>query len=106
MFALDRLYASDLNDLVKEIISAREKWYKIGQELGISEPNLAYIGENYSISHDRLTEMLRKRLKQYVITTWKDILAALTSAHVGEFKLADQIKAKLIGECVSMTFKH
>ena len=100
-FALDRLYVSDLARLVKETIAAKEKWDKIGQELRVSEQYLAFIRTRYSTSHDRLVEMLRKRLKQSVITTWKDIVAALISDHVGELQLADQIKANLIGKLVT-----
>lgn len=88
----DLLEMSDLNLLVQELSSVKEKWHDIGKEFGFT-PSLSDIRVQYSDHIDCLREILRRQL-QYDTTTWRNIVDALRSPCVHEAQLADQLQAK------------
>ena len=95
------LRESDLDTLVEEMSIVNTNWESIGRGLGVSQ-YLTDISTSYSTSHDCMREMLRKRLKEYLFTTWGRIIVVLRST--GEPQLADNLKAKYIpGELTTTT---
>ena len=104
------LSASDLDTLMEEISTVCGKWDNIGQQFGMDEEYLTEIRISYSTSHDRLKEMLSRRLNGKAgfhaifanALTWRTIIVAVRSA--GEPQLADNLKAKYIpGELTTTT---
>ena len=75
-----------------------EKWRLIGRELGV----MGVDDIRYPDPTDCLREVVRRRLQQYLTTTWSIIIVAVRKA--GEPHLADNLKAKYIpGELTTIT---
>ena len=95
---------SDLELVVEELRIVEEKWRLIGRELD----KLGMMGVDnitYPDSTDCLREVIRRRLQQYITTTWRHIIVALRKA--GEPQLADNLKAKYIpGELMTTTSQY
>ena len=84
---------SRLDLLVEELTAVCEKWQYIGEELGVEQSSLSNYCNKYSVPGLCLREMLRERLRSCA-TTWKDIVAVLTTPCIGESHLADHLKVK------------
>ena len=96
------LSASDLDTLMEEISTVCGKWENIGRQFGMEEEYLTEIHTSHSTSHDRLKEMLSRRLNnmagrhivfEYAVT-WGGVIVALRRAN--EPQVADNLKAKYI----------
>lgn len=97
MFAIGTgsLSPDDLPDVLSAIHSIRRRWYYIGLMLRISYNELDVIkGENTYNATDCLTEMLKQWLTSTASPTWSSLVQALSSAPVGEKRLAQEIREK------------
>ena len=84
----------DLRAVRTAIFSVRAKWYDIGVELEISYHTLDAIKTQYSNNIvNCLTEMLKQWLSSTSpLPTWSGLVQALSSAPVGEKRLAEEIR--------------
>ena len=76
----------------------RDKWYIIGEQLGIPPHALDAIKAKCSSTADCLAEMLKHWLTHTSITpppTWSGLVQALSSAPVAEMRLAEEIREQL-----------
>ena len=90
--ASDLLEESDLDLLTQELTGVKQKWYEIGEGVGL--PNTRdQIRSKYSAPDFCLRELLSKRLGKGS-TTWRNIVDALRSPGVGQSQLADELEAK------------
>ena len=89
-----QLGPDNLCDVLSAICTVRHKWYYIGLELKIPFQTLNVIRtEQHNNTTDCLTEMLQKWLTSISPPhTWSDIVQALSSAPVGEKRLAEEIR--------------
>ena len=83
---------SDLNLLAQELTGVKQNWFDVGKELGLNR-SLDDIREKKFEPNVCLRKMLMKQLEIYT-TTWRNIVDALRSPHVGQSQLADQLEAK------------
>ena len=82
---------------MEELRGVEEKWRLIGRKLGRRVDDI-----RYPDSTDCLREVVRRKLQQYLTTTWGTIIVAVRKA--GEPHLADNLKAKYIpGELTTTT---
>ena len=79
--------------VAQELTAVREKWQDIGQELGVEQSSLTYIGIDYSDPGDCLWRALSERFESCA-TSWKDIVVVLRTPHIGESHLADHLEVK------------
>ena len=79
--------------VAQELTAVREKWWYIGEELGVEQSRLRDIRTVYSDPGDCLKEVLSKRFERCAIT-WKDIVAVLRTPRIGESHLADHLEVK------------
>ena len=84
----------DLCDVLNAIFTGRDKWYHIGLQLKIPFQTLNVIRrEHRDNATDCLTEMLQKWLTSTSPPpTWSGLVQALSSAPVGEKRLAEDIR--------------
>ena len=84
----------DLADVLNAIYTVRSKWYHIGLQLKIPFQTLNVIRtEHRDNTTDCLTEMLQKWLTSVSPPpTWSGLVQALSSAPVGEERLAEEIR--------------
>ena len=89
-----QLGPDDLCDVLSAIYTVRHKWYYIGLKLKIPFQTLNVIRtEHRDNTTDSLTEMLQKWLTSISPPpTWSDLVQALSSAPVGEQRLAEEIR--------------
>ena len=78
--------------VAQELTAVREKWWYIGEELGVQQSSLRYIRTDYSDLGDCLWRALSKRFES--CATWKDIIAVLRTPRIGESHLADHLDVK------------
>ena len=86
------LEESDLDLLTQELSGVKQKWYEIGEGVGLSVTR-DEIRIKYSDLDVCLRELLIKRLERGS-TTWRNIVDALRSPRVGDSQLAGQLEAK------------
>ena len=79
--------------VTQELTAVGEKWQYIGEELGVNQFSLRQILRNNSDPSDCLREMLSWRLGRGA-PTWKDIVAVLRTARIGESHLAHNLEVK------------
>ena len=79
--------------VTQELISVREKWQYIGEELGVDQYSLRRISTKHSDPGDCLKEVLSEQFRSCA-TTWKHIVTVLRTPHIGESHLADNLEAK------------
>jgi len=79
--------------VTQELTAVGEKWQYIGEELGVNQFSLRQILRNNSDPSDCLREMLSQRLG-HGAPTWKDIVAVLRTARIGESHLAHNLEVK------------
>ncbi len=85
---------SHLRELVNNLWEVRVKWFLLGFELGIGEPDLKVIKMKCRADPDScFTEMLSVWLKNSDAPTWTAILSALRMT--GMNRLADEVETKL-----------
>ena len=100
-FALGVLGESDLELVVEELRGVEEKWMLIGRKLD----EFGFMGVDditYPDPTDCLREVVRRRLQEYLTTSWGHIIVALRKGR--EPHLADNLKAKYIpGELPTTT---
>ena len=86
----------DLVDVLNAIYTASHKWFPIGVQLGISVQTLSVIRrEHHDNATDCLTEMLQRWLTSISsLPTWSGLVQALSSAPVGEKRLAEEIRER------------
>ena len=76
-----------------ELGKIKHKWFEIGIQLGISRGKL----KEFKEEDDRLSAIIDYLLNgnvEGVLVSWRSIVAALESSHVGETGLANTIKKK------------
>ena len=88
------LCEDDIRALYKALYPARNKYKKLGLEIGVKMSEIESVERNEKDSSDRLLEILTIRLKKGDPLTWNDIDAALREECVGEAKIANAIKNK------------
>ena len=89
-------FVSDLLSVylvAQELTAVSEKWQYTGEELGVEQSLLRCIRSNYSDPGDCLKEVLSRPFESCA-TTWGDIIGVLRSPRIGDFQLADNLKAK------------
>ena len=87
----DLLEQSDLDSVTDQLSTVKQKWDKIGGELGLRH-SLDDIRRQYSDDEECLKMMVNRQL-QRTITTWRNIVDALRSPAVMEPQLANQLEA-------------
>ena len=93
-FITGQLGPDDLCDVLNAIFTVRDKWYYIGLQLKIPFQTLNVIRtEHRDNTSDCLTEMLQKWLTSVSPPpTWDGLMQALSSAPVGQKRLAEEIR--------------
>ena len=87
------LTENDLRDVQNAICTARDKWFQIGQQLVIFPSTLNDITRKHRDATDCITEMLHEWLNSIPSPlTWSNLVQALSSASVGEKRLAEEIR--------------
>ena len=83
----------DLRAVLDAIYTLRHKWYYIGLELKIPYHTLDAIKAQCPNNIENcLTEMLKQWLSSTSSPTWSGLVQALSSAPVGEQRLAEEIR--------------
>ena len=91
--ATGNLDPGDLRAVRTAIFSARAKWYDIGVELEVSPATLDAIQLDRGNAADCFREMLKEWLSSTSPPpTWSGLIQALSSAPVGEERLAEDIR--------------
>ena len=83
----------NLRNALNEVVTAQEKWYFIGLQLGLEQHDLDTIKHENNDTTDCLVQMLSKWLRQGRGVTWKKLIDSLNHATVGFHNLADSIEA-------------
>ena len=89
-------FVSDLPSLsllTQELAAVCEKWKYVGEELGVEQSLLSHLDTTNSDPNYCLQLVLSNRLESYA-TTWKDIVAVLSTRGIAESQLADNLEAK------------
>ena len=90
---------TDFRDVKEAVYDARRKYYQIGLELGLKQPDVKTIATQHGNDYDQgLDNVLVKWMNQRnLIPTWKSLSKALRSPLVDEESLADDIdEAKML----------
>ena len=89
------LASSDLHKVLKELISAHNKWYNLGLALGLPSSTLDSIKAQYDSTKDCLREMLKEWLKRTnPIPSWRATVEGLRDVTVEENQLAEEVEKK------------
>ena len=89
-------FVSDLLSVslvAKELTAVSVKWQNIGEELGLHQSSLRRIRAKHSDPDDCLRNVLSEQLVRCA-TSWKDIVAVLRTARIGESHQADHLEVK------------
>lgn len=79
------------------------KWKNLGQQLGLEDGDLDYIGTMYSDPADCMRNLISIWLQDDHLYTWNHIIIALRSPTIGKSQLADGLKEKYLpGELFDM----
>ena len=78
---------------MNELSTIREKWEKLGKQLGVREWKLKDIHTKYSEPADCLRELFKHWL-QLDLPTWNHVVFVLKNPNIGESLLGDYLKRK------------
>ena len=96
------LASSDLHKVLKELISAHNKWYNLGLALGLPSSTLDSIKAQYDSTKDCLREMSKEWLKRTnPKPSWRAVIVGLRDVTVEENQLAEEVEMKYCYETVS-----
>ena len=90
VYAMISLACLNVRTICKELGEVAYKWYKIGVQLGISRGKL----KEFEKEDDPLSAVIDYWLNgnvEGVPVSWRSVVAALKSSHVGETGLANKI---------------
>ena len=89
------LTMDDFTTVRKVLYDARDKWEKIGEEIGLTRSDLKHLtGDHYT----KLGEVVEKWLQRRQLKpTWNALATALREKTVDRPDLADEIERKYLG---------
>ena len=98
------LASSDLHKVLKELISAHNKWYNLGLALGLPSSTLDSIKAQYDSTKDCLREMSKEWLKRTnPKPSWRAVVVGLRDVTVEENQLAEKVEKKY---CPTVSLGH